>query len=167
LFLNSFEEESSIRINQHLEKINRKAQQDSIRLISKVKADGVKRILKRKAELMAEFHANLLATLKEIVSGEGYKEFLKNNLSMAKSRISQGDQVRIYARQEDQAFFNDDNYELTYSENIIGGFRMIVNEEISYDYTLEGRLSEMSERINSILENIMEDNLGENNDQDE
>jgi vacuolar-type H+-ATPase subunit E/Vma4 len=165
--LNSFEEESSIRINQHLEKINRKAQQDSIRLISKVKADGVKRILKRKAELMAEFHANLLATLKEIVSGEGYKEFLKNNLSMAKSRISQGDQVRIYARQEDQAFFNDDHYELTYSENIIGGFRMIVNEEISYDYTLEGRLSEMSERINSILENIMEDNLGENNDQDE
>lgn len=165
--MNSFEEESSIRINQHLEKINRKAQQDSIRLISKVKADGVKRILKRKAELMAEFHANLLATLKEIVSGEGYKEFLKNNLSMAKSRISQGDQVRIYARQEDQAFFNDDNYELTYSENIIGGFRMIVNEEISYDYTLEGRLSEMSERINSILENIMEDNLGENNDQDE
>ncbi|MBN2286606.1 MAG: hypothetical protein JXQ26_08135 [Tissierellales bacterium] len=165
--MNHFEEESSIRINQHLEKINRKAQQDSIRLISKVKADGVKQILKRKSELMAEFHANLLAALKEIVLKEEYKEFLKNNLSMAKSRISQGDQVRIYARQEDQAFFNDDHYELTYSENIIGGFRMIVNEEISYDYTLEGRLSEMSERINSILENIMEDNLGENNDQDE
>ena len=82
-------------------------------------------------------------------------------LAEAKNHIKQDDNVRILIKESDERHISEKEYQIEYSHNIKGGFIMIVNNEVRYDFTIKGRILQNSEYINCMLEKMIEDSSGD------
>ncbi len=131
-------------------------------MISKAKVKVQKRILEEKGKILNKFDEYLHENIKKHLDTPEYNEYIKEELKNVLKEISDEDYAEITLREKDKDLLDLSNYNVKLSDDIIGGFYVIKNHNIKYDFTIDSKIAENSEYIGYLVKEIFISREGEN-----
>lgn len=114
--------------------------------------------------MLASFNEYLHEEIKEFISSDKYDAFFIKNLEEAMKNFTEGDELRIIVRENDKKHIDETRMDIEISDELLGGFYIIANENIKYDYSIEGKLMESSDYIGCLIQSLMTNKAGESNE---
>ncbi|MBK5252130.1 MAG: V-type ATP synthase subunit E [Peptostreptococcaceae bacterium] len=149
---------------QFVELMKKKAEKDSRRMIAKAKTEVRKNLLANKTKAIEAFDAYLHEEVKKFVSSKDYDSYLRDSFKKASREISPEETSRVILRAEDIALLPSTSFKIETSREMMGGFYLIVDDRIKYDYSIDGGLSEIRGYIGGLIDKIIEDEIGEHDE---
>jgi len=129
-------------------------------IISKAKVKFQKNLLKKEGEIYEKFNKYLKENIPKYLDSKDYKNYLKKEINEIKKDLTENDEVKIYIRKKDKDIIDISNFEITFNDDIVGGFYIIKNKNIKYDCTLKSKIEENSEYIGYLLKETLNSKEG-------
>jgi len=145
-----------------LDKTRKESEKEKKQMVSKAKVKVQKRILEEKGKILNKFDEYLHENIKKYLDTPEYNNFVKEELKNVLNEISKEDSIEITLRKKDENLLNFSKYNVKFSEDIIGGFYVIRNNNIKYDFTIDSKISENAEYIGYLVKEIFGSREGEN-----
>lgn len=145
-----------------LDKTRKEAEKDKRQIISKAKVKVQKRILEEKGKILNKFDEYLHTNIKKYLDTPEYNDFFKEELKNVLSEIDDEDYAEITLREKDKDLLDLSKYNLNISNDIIGGFYVVKNHNIKYDFTIDSKIEENSEYIGYLVKEIFSSKEGDN-----
>lgn len=145
-----------------MDKTKKDAEKEKKQIISKAKVKVQKRILEEKGKILDKFDEYLHENIKKYLDTPEYNDYFKQELKKVLKEITDEDYAEITLREKDKDLLDLSNYNLNLSNDIIGGFYVVKNHNIKYDFTIDSKISENSEYIGYLVKEIFNNKEGEN-----
>jgi vacuolar-type H+-ATPase subunit E/Vma4 len=145
-----------------LEKTRKEAEKEKKQIVSKAKVRVQKRILEEKGKILDIFDEYLHENIKKYLDTSEYNDYFKEELKKVLNEINEEDYAEITLRKNDENLLDLSNYNVNFSQDIIGGFYVIKNHNIKYDFTIDSKIDENSEYIGYLVKEIFGSKEGEN-----
>lgn len=158
------EEKALQKRNQTIDAMRKKGERDSRRLISRAKTEVRKTLLANKSKAVGAFDAYLRAELKKFIESDAYRTYLENTFQEALKTFPTKEKLRVILRKEDMGLLGPIDMAVESSEALMGGFYLIEEDRIKYDYSMDGALLEISGYVGSLINTLIEDESGENDE---
>ena len=158
------QESAFTKDEKHYKSMRKKGNQDSKKNISKAKVAYQNKVLVSKSRMIETFNEYLLEEIKSFINSDKYDSYFANCLESAMKNFSGEDKLRIIIRKVDKKYLDNKDMDIEISDELLGGFHIIANENIKYDYSIEGKLSDASEYIGCLILKLMTNKAGENNE---
>jgi len=131
--------------SQYLEGVTKRALQDKNKLLSKTESEIQKKIIIKKNELFNRLMTDLKSAIMNFTESTGYAAYFKEKFEKAMQDFEGEDDVLVGVKAFDVDLLPI-NMRSQIDDTIIGGFYLVKNGRVKYDYTL-----------NTELEHIMDD----------
>ncbi|HBH13489.1 MAG: Uncharacterized protein XD91_0894 [Clostridiales bacterium 38_11] len=154
----SLTNEISVDVTQY----KRKALEKSRKIILQAKIEAQREMLQAKSGIIDRFKRYIEKEMESFVKTEKYKTYFAKKFQEALESIGK-QEMRIIVRKEDIDLTNSSS-RVDIDNSIIGGFIIIVDEKIKYDYTINTTLEENSEYFGQLIQNLIEEKEGENHE---
>ena len=148
----------------YLKNMTRKGKQDAKKIVSRAKVAYQNEVLISKSRMIDSFNEYLIEEIKGFIGSENYELYYVKSLGEGMGNFSGEDKLKIIAREEDKKYLEGIDADIEVSDELLGGFHIIANEKIKYDYSIEGKLLESSEYIGYLIHKLITDKAGESNE---
>lgn len=151
--LDDMERKCSKERDAYLEHVKTKARDQERRLLSKARSEAQKEVLIKKNELLIKFKSELIEAIKSFAVTEEYEAYFHERFKRALSAQANEDNLLVGLKARDLAYVP---YEMktVIDDEIIGGFYMIKNGKIKYDYTLNSEVDEIEEYLGCMINSL-------------
>lgn len=144
----------------YFEKMRKKGNLESKKIISKAKVNYQNEILVSKSRMMDSFYEYIIEEIEAYIKSGNYDSWFSKNLEEARRSFSKDDKLRIVLRERDRKHIEGSEMAVEISDEVIGGFYIIVNEKVKYDYSIKGKLMEASDYMGCLIMKPMTDKAG-------
>lgn len=162
--MEKIEEEALRNKNKYLESMKKKGELDSKRLISKSETLVQKELLIKKLKILDEFNLFINKEIKTFISSKEYEAYFKTRYNEALVKFADDKDIKIFLREEDVKFTDNKNYVVETTKDIIGGFYLVKENKIKFDFTIDGELAEISSFIGCLIQNLVGTKVGDSNE---
>ncbi|WP_139257997.1 hypothetical protein [Dethiosulfatibacter aminovorans] len=145
----------------YFEKMRKKGNLEGKKIISKAKVSYQNEILVTKSRMLDSFNEYLLEKIQEYIESDNYDSWFLENLEEAGGNFSEDDKLRIIMRENDRKYLDGSEMTVEISDEVLGGFYIIANEKVKYDYSIEGKIMEASDYIGCLILKLMTNKAGE------
>lgn len=141
----------------YFETVLKKAERDKKKILSKAYTAAQNILLVKKAKLIDELDLYLQDEIKKFISNGRYKKYFTQKFQEAMAQFPSSENMVIYLRAEDQRLINTANFQTETSENLLGGFYIIKDQKVKYDYTIDSVLAENQDFIGLLIHQLIEE----------
>lgn len=151
--LDDMEQKCTNQRDAYLEQVKVKAKEQERKLLSKAHSEAQKKIIIKKNELLVVLKKALMAEIELITLTEEYEHYFHSRFEEAIKPLADEDDLLIGLKARDLAYVP---YEMkTYiDDKIIGGFYIIKNGKVKYDYTLNAEVDELEEYLGCMINTL-------------
>lgn len=148
----------------HFKNMTKKGKLDAKKIVSRAKVAYQNEVLIGKSRMIDSFKEYLLEEIEGFIESVNYEGYFTKSLEEGMKSLSEEDKLKIIVREEDRKYLQDTGADIQVSDDLLGGFYIIANEKIKYDYSIEGKLLESSEFIGCLIQKLMINKAGESNE---
>ncbi|GAU77904.1 hypothetical protein [Fusibacter sp. 3D3] len=148
--LDDMEQKCSKERDTYLEHVKNKAKDQERRLLSKAHSESQKKVLIKKNALLIKLKNEIVEAIEAFAITEAYEAYFHERFERALSPHQNDDNLVVGLKARDLAYVP---YEMKtiIDDGIIGGFYMIKNGKIKYDYTLNSEVDEIEEYLGCMI----------------
>jgi vacuolar-type H+-ATPase subunit E/Vma4 len=162
--LTNMEKLAKEKDEKHFKNMTKKGNQDAKKIVSRAKVVYQNEVLIGKTRMIDSFKDHLLEEIEGFIESGNYEAYFTKSLEEGMKNFSKEDKLKIIVREEDKKYLEDINAAIQVSDELLGGFHVIANEKIKYDYSIEGKLLESSEFIGCLIQKLIINKAGESNE---
>lgn len=142
---------------EYVEKMKAKASDDAVKIRMKAEAETRMLILKKREALRRQLSRELLDRLRDFAQSEAYEAYFKRVWNEALKMLAGGGSLFVGVNPRDLDRI-EGNVEKTGDESVIGGFYMIQDGAVRYDFTLnretEKVLPDLGAKLKALLDSM-------------
>ncbi|GAB6109888.1 hypothetical protein JCM19376_38440 [Fusibacter bizertensis] len=139
----------------YLANIEEKAKEKKRRMISRTQSDVENQVIVKKHNLLKQYKSEIMDAVRKESLTENYKLYFKKRFDSAIADIEDHDDLVIGVKADDIALVPS-NYKTEINNQLIGGFYIIKDSRVKYDFTLNSEVDRINEylvcSINSLFE---------------
>lgn len=150
--------------NEYVEKMEKKAVVDRQNLVLTARAEAQRQVLAKKAELIEQMNRQLKKRVEAFANTEAYSAYLIQSLQEALKDFENKNDLLIGVKTNDLGIIKGQIPTIT-DDTIIGGFYLIREGKVKYDFTLNREVERMhgflGKAVNELLQSIEEESSSE------
>ena len=134
----------------YLEQVKLRAKAQERKLLSKARSEAQKKIIIKKNELLVALKKDLMAEIELITLTEEYEHYFHTHFEEAMKPLADEDDLLIGLKARDLAYIPFE-MKTFIDDKIIGGFYIIKNGKVKYDYTLNSEVDDLEEYLGCMI----------------
>lgn len=150
--------------NEYMEKMKKKAVADRQKLVLTAKAEAQRQLLAKKGELIERMNRQLKKRAEAFANTEAYSAYLNQSMQEALKGFENKNDLLIGVKSNDVDKMKGEIPTIA-DDTIIGGFYLIREGKVKYDYTLNREVERMygflGKAVNELLQSIEEESYSE------
>jgi len=150
---------------EYVEKMKAKASDDAVKIRMKVEAETRMLILKKREALRQRMSHDLLDRLRTFANSKAYEDYFHRELAKALEMVTDSSSLSIGVNPRDLDRIKD-CYEKKGDESVVGGFYLIQNGAIRYDFTLNREMEKVMPILGARLKVLLDSMEEESHDQE-
>ena len=143
------------RRKDYLKEIREKALADQKRIILQAEVEAKRQVLAKRKELLIRIQDDFIKKMEGLTNIEAYSAYFLKTFEAAAAEFGKKEELLIGVNPKDLGYI-EEGYESRTDETIIGGFYLIHEGRVKYDYTLNRETEKMRDYLGEAVRALVQ-----------